>query len=96
LVPVRVFGSTVETVRAVAVRSDDLGLAVFVRCERGAGLRLDFELVMGSSEVCAASIRRTTSAPRRQIARRGRNPEALQPLPVLTSMLGLPSNASPF
>jgi hypothetical protein len=53
LVPARVLASVPETTPTGTGRFDDLRLAVFAGRKRVGGLRLDFVLVMGSSEVCA-------------------------------------------
>ena len=71
LVPARVLGSAPEAAPTSAGCLDNLRLAVFTDRERGAVLRLDFVLVTGASRGLRDAIRRTTSAPPRQITWRG-------------------------
>lgn len=58
-------------------RLRDAGLAVFRAVDRAVAFGLDLDLVMGSSEVCATTIRRTTSAPPGSVTRQGRTPSCL-------------------
>jgi hypothetical protein len=71
LVPARVLASAPETAPTDTDRFDDLRLAVFAGRDPVAVLRLDFVLVMGPSQGLRDAIRRTTSAPPRQMTRRG-------------------------
>ena len=71
LVPARVLGGAPEAAPTGTGRFDDLRLAVLTGRERVTVLSLDFVLVMGSSRGLRDAIRRTTSAPPRQITRRG-------------------------
>src|SRR5260370_25862282 len=65
-----VLGRAADRNDAGAVRLRDAALAIFRAVERVVAFGLVLGLVMGSSEVHA--IRRTTSAPPRQITRQGR------------------------
>ena len=71
LVPVRALPSVPETASTGTGRFDDLRLAVFTGRELVSVLGLDFVLVMGASQGLRDAIRRTTSAPPRQMTRRG-------------------------
>ena len=71
LLPARVLASEPEAASTGTGRFDDLLLAVFTVRELVTVLRLDFVLVMGPSQGLRDAIRRTTSAPPRQMTRRG-------------------------
>jgi hypothetical protein len=70
LLPARVL-ATAEVAITGTGRFDDLRLVVFAGRERVVALGLDFVLVMGSSRGLRDAIRRTTSAPPRQMTQRG-------------------------
>lgn len=71
LVPARALTTATEEARTGAGRFDDLRIAVFTDRAPVAVLRLDLVLVMGALQGLRDIIRRTTSAPPRQITRRG-------------------------
>ena len=58
--PARVFAVGLEAALRGTCRFDDLRLVVFTGRERVAVFRLDFVLVMGSSQGLRDAIRRTT------------------------------------
>jgi hypothetical protein len=70
LVPARVLGGAPEAVPTGTGRFDDLRLIIFGRA-RVIAFGLDLVLVMGASRGLRYAIRRTTSAPPRQVTRRG-------------------------
>src|SRR6516162_3913975 len=70
LVPARVLGGAPDAVPMGTGRLDDLRLVIFGRA-RVIAFVLDLVLVMGASGDLRDAIRRTTSAPPRQVTRRG-------------------------
>jgi hypothetical protein len=82
LVPVRILSSADGAARAEFGRFDDLDLVAFTWRERGAVLRLDFDVVMGSSEVLYDVLRRTTSAPPKANHPAGLDPKAAAAAPI--------------
>ena len=71
LVPARALATAAEAALTGAGRFDDLRIAIFTGRAVVAVLRLDLVLVMGASRGLRDVIRRTTSAPPRQITRQG-------------------------